>query len=74
MITAGVVRTYYDTSRNGTRRWRSMDGCGARAKAARHHQRQRITPTAQRQEHGGTGNRGGGTNLKVNGCRSSSSK
>jgi predicted RNA-binding Zn ribbon-like protein len=21
---------FYDTSRNGTRRWRSMDGCGSR--------------------------------------------
>ena len=40
------VLHFYDTSRNGTRRWCSMDGCGARAKAARHHQRQRITPTA----------------------------
>ncbi|MEU8391161.1 CGNR zinc finger domain-containing protein [Micromonospora sp. NPDC048842] len=40
------VLHFYDTSRNGTRRWCSMDGCGARAKAARHYQRQRVTPTA----------------------------
>lgn len=31
---------FYDTSRNGTRRWCSMDGCGSRTKAARHYQRQ----------------------------------
>ncbi|MCG5435957.1 CGNR zinc finger domain-containing protein [Micromonospora foliorum] len=40
------VLHFYDTSRNGTRRWCSMDGCGARAKAARHYQRQRITPAS----------------------------
>ncbi|MEU4528580.1 CGNR zinc finger domain-containing protein [Micromonospora ureilytica] len=40
------VLHFYDTSRNGTRRWCSMDGCGARAKAARHYHRQRVTPTA----------------------------
>ncbi|MHA6626129.1 CGNR zinc finger domain-containing protein [Pseudonocardia sichuanensis] len=34
---------FHDTSRNGTRRWCSMDGCGSRAKAARHYQRQRTT-------------------------------
>jgi predicted RNA-binding Zn ribbon-like protein len=39
------VLYFYDTSRNGTRRWCSMDGCGSRAKAARHYQRHR-TPTA----------------------------
>ncbi|MFC4019085.1 CGNR zinc finger domain-containing protein [Micromonospora sp. GCM10011542] len=39
------VLHFYDTSRNGTRRWCSMDGCGSRAKAARHYQRQR-TPSA----------------------------
>ncbi|NMO50052.1 CGNR zinc finger domain-containing protein [Actinoplanes sp. TBRC 11911] len=32
---------FYDTSRNGTRRWCSMDGCGSRSKAARHYQRRR---------------------------------
>lgn len=36
------VLHFYDTSRNGTRRWCSMDGCGGRAKAARHYQRQRA--------------------------------
>jgi len=30
------VLHFYDTSRNGTRRWCSMAGCGNRAKAARH--------------------------------------
>ena len=28
---------FYDTSKNGTRRWHSMATCGNRAKAARHH-------------------------------------
>ena len=35
------VLHFYDTSRNGTRRWCSMAGCGNRAKAARHHARER---------------------------------
>ncbi|MFD3685709.1 CGNR zinc finger domain-containing protein [Nocardiopsis sp. NPDC058631] len=35
------VLRFYDTSRNGTRRWCSMAGCGNRAKAARHHARER---------------------------------
>ncbi|WP_244166242.1 CGNR zinc finger domain-containing protein [Micromonospora saelicesensis] len=43
IMVAGVDGAFYDTSRNGTRRWCSMDGCGARAKAARHCQRQRVT-------------------------------
>lgn len=30
---------FFDTSRNGTRRWHSMDTCGARAKSARHYRR-----------------------------------
>lgn len=38
------VLYFFDTSRNGTRRWCSMDGCGSRAKAARHYQRHRTTP------------------------------
>ncbi|WP_116245279.1 CGNR zinc finger domain-containing protein [Nocardiopsis sp. FIRDI 009] len=33
------VLHFFDTSRNGTRRWCSMSGCGNRAKAARHHAR-----------------------------------
>ncbi|MFK3978907.1 CGNR zinc finger domain-containing protein [Micromonospora sp. NPDC050397] len=37
------VLHFYDTSRNGTRRWCSMDGCGGRAKAARHYRRHRTT-------------------------------
>ncbi|WP_165987011.1 CGNR zinc finger domain-containing protein [Streptomyces sp. YIM 98790] len=36
------VLHFYDTSRNGTRRWCSMAGCGNRAKASRHHARQRA--------------------------------
>ncbi|AEV87142.1 hypothetical protein ACWT_6125 [Actinoplanes sp. SE50] len=38
------VLYFFDISRNGTRRWCSMDGCGSRAKAARHYQRHRTTP------------------------------
>jgi predicted RNA-binding Zn ribbon-like protein len=34
------VLHFYDTSKNGTRRWCSMAGCGNRAKAARHYARQ----------------------------------
>ncbi|MFQ6228801.1 CGNR zinc finger domain-containing protein [Nocardia sp. NPDC002869] len=33
------VLFFYDTSKNGTRRWHSMATCGNRAKAARHHAR-----------------------------------
>ena len=32
---------FYDTSRNGRRRWCSMEGCGNRAKGQRHYQRLR---------------------------------
>ncbi|MDH6224058.1 MULTISPECIES: CGNR zinc finger domain-containing protein [Streptomyces] len=32
---------FYDVSKNGTRRWCSMAGCGNRAKAQRHYARQR---------------------------------
>lgn len=35
------VLHFHDTSRNGTRRWCSMDTCGNRAKAARHYARTR---------------------------------
>ena len=35
------VLYFYDTSRNGTRRWCAMDGCGSRAKASRHYARAR---------------------------------
>ena len=32
---------FYDTSRNGARRWCSMEGCGSRVKMRRHYARQR---------------------------------
>ncbi|MGP3927203.1 CGNR zinc finger domain-containing protein [Streptomyces sp. 8N616] len=35
------VLHFYDVSKNGNRRWCSMAGCGNRAKASRHYQRQR---------------------------------
>lgn len=35
------VLHFFDTSRNGTRRWCSMAVCGNRAKASRHHARSR---------------------------------
>lgn len=35
------VLYFYDVSKNGLRRWCSMAGCGNRAKASRHYQRQR---------------------------------
>ena len=35
---------FYDTSKNGSRRWCSMQGCGNRAKARRHYQRERERP------------------------------
>lgn len=34
---------FFDTSRNGTRRWCSMSACGNRAKASRHYARTRET-------------------------------
>lgn len=37
----GCVLHFYDTSRNGTRRWCSMAACGNRAKASRHYARSR---------------------------------
>jgi predicted RNA-binding Zn ribbon-like protein len=36
------VLYFYDISRNGTRRWCSMDGCGSRVKASRHYSRVRA--------------------------------
>ncbi len=33
---------YVDTSRNGSRRWCSMEGCGARAKASTYYRRHRA--------------------------------
>ncbi len=35
------VPHFFDTSRNGTRRWYSMATCGNRAKASRHYARTR---------------------------------
>ncbi|WP_329460168.1 CGNR zinc finger domain-containing protein [Streptomyces sp. NBC_01497] len=40
------VLYFHDTSRNGTRRWHSMETCGARSKAQRHYRRARPTPPA----------------------------
>jgi predicted RNA-binding Zn ribbon-like protein len=37
----GCGFVFYDTSRNRSRRWCSMDDCGNRAKAQRHYQRQK---------------------------------
>lgn len=34
---------FYDVSKNGTRRWCSMAGCGNRAEAQRHYARQKKT-------------------------------
>ncbi|SDZ32480.1 CGNR zinc finger domain-containing protein [Herbiconiux ginsengi] len=34
------VLYFFDTSRNGGRRWHSMETCGARTKSARHYRRQ----------------------------------
>ncbi len=42
------VLWFFDTSRNGTRRWCSMAGCGNRAKARRHYDRARKLPAAGR--------------------------
>jgi len=39
---AGCVLLYYDTSRNGSRRWCDMGACGNRAKAAAHYRRSRA--------------------------------
>lgn len=37
------VLYFYDTTRNGGRRWCSMASCGSRAKAAAYYQRQRVS-------------------------------
>jgi predicted RNA-binding Zn ribbon-like protein len=37
------VLYFHDTSRNGTRRWCSMEACGNRAKAGRHYARNRSS-------------------------------
>lgn len=38
---AECILHFFDTSKNGARRWCSMAGCGNRAKAARHYDRAR---------------------------------
>jgi predicted RNA-binding Zn ribbon-like protein len=38
---------FYDTSRNGRRRWCSMDVCGNRAKGRRHYRRHRAAGSAE---------------------------
>jgi predicted RNA-binding Zn ribbon-like protein len=35
---------FFDTSKNGSRRWCSMEGCGNRAKGRRHYRRTRTGP------------------------------
>jgi predicted RNA-binding Zn ribbon-like protein len=37
----GCVLLFYDTTRNKSRRWCSMEGCGSRAKAAAYYRRSR---------------------------------
>ncbi|QER90516.1 CGNR zinc finger domain-containing protein [Streptomyces tendae] len=39
---------FYDTTKNGGRRWCSMGACGNRAKARRHHERHQSTPRQAR--------------------------
>ncbi len=43
----GCVYVFYDTSRNHSRRWCSMESCGNRAKARRHYQRKSDPIRAQ---------------------------
>jgi predicted RNA-binding Zn ribbon-like protein len=38
---------FYDTSRNGKRRWCSMDGCGNRSKGRRHYRRRAAATTPE---------------------------
>ncbi|WP_232524336.1 CGNR zinc finger domain-containing protein [Nocardiopsis gilva] len=38
------VLYFFDTSRNGTRRWCSMAVCGNRAKAQRHYRKGKLPP------------------------------
>ena len=41
----GCGFVFFDTSRNRSRRWCSMEDCGNRAKAQRHYQRQKVGET-----------------------------
>ncbi|KUM99721.1 hypothetical protein AQI95_37820 [Streptomyces yokosukanensis] len=43
----GCILHFFDTSRNGTRRWCSMAACGNRAKASRHYARSKESPTRE---------------------------
>jgi predicted RNA-binding Zn ribbon-like protein len=38
---------YYDTSKNATRRWCSMEGCGSKVKARRQYERQKARQRAE---------------------------
>ena len=38
----GCSWLFYDVSKNGTRRWCSMEGCGSRVKMSRYHARKRA--------------------------------
>jgi predicted RNA-binding Zn ribbon-like protein len=40
------MRVFYDTTKNGRRRWCDMSTCGNRAKAARHREKVRVTDLA----------------------------
>ncbi len=42
------VLFFYDTTKNGSRRWCSMDGCGARAKAVAYYRRKHPHPRRRR--------------------------
>jgi predicted RNA-binding Zn ribbon-like protein len=42
---SGCVLLFYDTSKNGSRRWCDMAVCGNRAKAATHYERHRPAPS-----------------------------
>jgi predicted RNA-binding Zn ribbon-like protein len=54
---AGCVLLFYDTSKNGTRRWCDMAVCGNRAKAAAHYQRWRAPSRSSPIVHGRSGRR-----------------
>ena len=45
---SSCVLLFYDTTRNGSRRWCSMEGCGSRAKAAAYYRRARRATGGRR--------------------------
>lgn len=45
---SSCVLFFYDTTRNRSRRWCSMEGCGSRAKAAAYYRRTRRTTSERR--------------------------